>query len=420
MNNSVTSPNDTKIVNLALPKTPLVTIVIPTYNHGQFIGEAIESIFAQDYKNYEIVIIDDGSLDNTEEVVSNYEGIKYLKQKNQGLSASRNIGLQNSKGEYITFLDADDVLQPNAITTNVQHFTKNKNCAFVSGNHKRIAVDGREIAPPQISYISSNHYEAFLKGNYIGMHGTVMYNKKILLEEGGFNTNLAVCEDYDLYLRLSRKHKIFSHQQIIASYRQHDNNMSSNVSLMLKHALAVLKAQLPHVREKPELVKAYQNGVKGWKEYYTRQFIKEVKKKKNIWKPMKGSERLFLLKLMTLPYLTFKFKFISKKMIKPSLKKYLLVSRLAKYKKNFKPAVGKIKWGDLRRTIPISRLYGYDRGGPIDRYYIENFLAKHSSAISGRVLEIGDNEYTIRYGKENVVKSDVLHLHADNPKATFV
>jgi len=82
--------------------------------------------------------------------------------------------------------------------------------------------------------------------------------------------------------------------------------------------------------------------------------------------------------------------------------------------------VGRVRFGSLRRVTPISRQFGYDRGRPVDRYYIEQFLAKHANAISGNVLEIGDSTYTIRYGENRVTSSDVLHVNDDNPRATIV
>jgi SAM-dependent methyltransferase len=84
------------------------------------------------------------------------------------------------------------------------------------------------------------------------------------------------------------------------------------------------------------------------------------------------------------------------------------------------PKLGRIDFGDFFTTKPFSKEFGYDRGGPVDRYYIENFLLEESPCIKGTVLEIGDNEYTMKFGGEKVIKSDILHVHADNPKATFV
>jgi SAM-dependent methyltransferase len=88
--------------------------------------------------------------------------------------------------------------------------------------------------------------------------------------------------------------------------------------------------------------------------------------------------------------------------------------------KSYIPLPGKASLGDLDRTTPLSKAFGYDRGGPLDRYYIENFLAKNADAIRGRVLEIGDNEYTLRFGGNKVQQSDILHVDERNKSATFV
>jgi SAM-dependent methyltransferase len=92
----------------------------------------------------------------------------------------------------------------------------------------------------------------------------------------------------------------------------------------------------------------------------------------------------------------------------------------AGFYKSYKPDIGKINFGDLKRCKPFSYEFGYDRGGPVDRYYIENFLQKNSPDIKGRVLEIGDNEYTVRFGGSQVMQSDILHVDATNTKATFI
>jgi SAM-dependent methyltransferase len=84
------------------------------------------------------------------------------------------------------------------------------------------------------------------------------------------------------------------------------------------------------------------------------------------------------------------------------------------------PNVGNVNLGDLNRITPFSTQFGYDRGGPVDRYYVENFLAENSSKIKGRVLEIGDNEYTLKYGGNKIEKSDILHIDDSNTKATFI
>lgn len=88
--------------------------------------------------------------------------------------------------------------------------------------------------------------------------------------------------------------------------------------------------------------------------------------------------------------------------------------------KSYIPLPGKVDLGDLDRTTPLSKVFGYDRGGPVDRYYIENFLKENSQHIRGRVLEVGDNEYTLKFGGAKVVQSDILHVDERNKNATFI
>src|SRR5215210_2105808 len=95
--------------------TPLVSVIIPCYNQAHFLGEAIESVLGQSYPNFEIVVVDDGSPDDTAEVAARYPEVRYICQDNQGLSAARNTGLGQSEGEYVVFLDADDRLLPEAL-----------------------------------------------------------------------------------------------------------------------------------------------------------------------------------------------------------------------------------------------------------------------------------------------------------------
>ncbi|MEX0779711.1 MAG: methyltransferase domain-containing protein [Balneolales bacterium] len=104
---------------------------------------------------------------------------------------------------------------------------------------------------------------------------------------------------------------------------------------------------------------------------------------------------------------------------KPIVKSILPGFVLAKISDSY-PLVGRIKWGDFKRLKPFNNHYGKGRGGPIDRYYVDQFLRNNSSKIKGRVLEIGDNKSTLLYGKDKIEKSDILHVHEGNPKATFV
>src|SRR5215204_1328714 len=120
----------------------LVSVVIPCYNQAHFLGEAIESVLAQSYPNFEIIVVDDGSPDNTSEVAASYPRVRLVRQENQGLSAARNSGLARSEGEYVVFLDADDRLLPGALQAGLECFEAHPKCAFVYGRCSRIRRDG--------------------------------------------------------------------------------------------------------------------------------------------------------------------------------------------------------------------------------------------------------------------------------------
>src|ERR671911_2120937 len=111
----------------------LVSVVIPCYNQAHFLGEAIESVLAQSYPRFEIIVVDDGSTDDTSKVAARYPGVRYVYQNNQGVSAARNSGLARSEGEYVVFLDADDRLLPEALETGLKCLEARPECAFVSG-----------------------------------------------------------------------------------------------------------------------------------------------------------------------------------------------------------------------------------------------------------------------------------------------
>lgn len=245
---------------------PLVSVIIPSYNHARFLPDAIESIQKQTYPNTEIIVVDDGSTDNTKEVLSHYPHLKYVYQNNQGLSAARNTGVRNSSADYVIFADADDLLYHHAIAYNMELLQAHSNAAFVSGGYDLLDLDvnrmkriGREV--------TSDHYRHFLQGNYVGMHGTVLYRRWVF-DEFQFDTRLKACEDYDLYLNVSRKYPVIHHPEALACYRMHASNMSGNATLMLSSALTVLtrqETQVASVAEKDAL----QEGIKGWVDYYS-------------------------------------------------------------------------------------------------------------------------------------------------------
>ncbi len=252
-----------------------VSVIIPCYKQAHYLAEAIGSVLTQTYFNYEIIVIDDGSPDDTAAVAAQYP-VRYIYQENQGLSGARNTGIDNSRGQYLVFLDADDRLTPNALQVGIDCFHLHPKCAFVSGHHRYIKGDGSLLNEYPPEPIDQNYYLALLKRNYIGMHATVMYQRHIFDIVGGFDTSLLSCEDYDLYLRIARQFSICRHHQITAEYRWHDANMTSNASRMLATASTVLQSQQPYISNNPTYLRAYRSGLKFCRYYFAYHLLTRI------------------------------------------------------------------------------------------------------------------------------------------------
>jgi glycosyltransferase involved in cell wall biosynthesis len=252
----------------------LVSVIIPCYNQGHYLPMAIESVLKQTYPVLEIIVVDDGSTDNTKECAQSYEEVVYVYQNNQGLSASRNTGVRHSNGKYVLFLDADDWLYPDAIRINLDHLLANDTSAFVSGAHDKIFEANNFVEEKKREIISN--YNNLLQGNYIAMVAAVLFQRWVF-DEFLFDVRLKSCEDYDLYLKISRKYPIVHHTEKIAVYRIHASNMSSNIPLMLSCALTVLKRQKKMLKTEEEKI-AYLKGRNNWKKYFCTEMYQKLRK----------------------------------------------------------------------------------------------------------------------------------------------
>ncbi len=251
----------------------LVSVIIPCFNHAQYLPAAIESVHKQTHKNIEIIVIDDGSTDDTKSVCLPWPKVKYVYQPNQGLSASRNKGIQHSVGEFLVFLDADDILYPSAITTNLQLINQDQELAFVSGSHDKRYLDSN-IIEDKTRVITGDYYCNLLEGNYIAMIAAVMF-RRFAFDAIRYGTSLKACEDYDVYLKIARKHKVYHHNDKIACYHIYQSNMSANIPLMLKSALTVLKRQRKHLNSEKE-ISSYRKGLSVWQNYFSREVVKKA------------------------------------------------------------------------------------------------------------------------------------------------
>lgn len=210
----------------------LVSVIIPTYNQPGFLVQAIESVLKQTYKNYEIIVIDDGSTDNTKEILDSYiknRKIKYVYQNNKRQAAARNTGILNSKGEFIAFLDHDDLWLPKKLELQVPLF-KDKEVALVYTNSEDINSKGKTIKKRNLKYCGGYIFKDLLKRHFI-TNSSVIIRKECLRKTGLFREDLYGADDIHLWLRISHNFKIEHVPRVLIRYRFHENNMINQTEL---------------------------------------------------------------------------------------------------------------------------------------------------------------------------------------------
>jgi GT2 family glycosyltransferase len=405
-------------------EVPDVALIVTSYNHAHFLAEALDSALRQTRPFAEIIVVDDGSTDDTAAVVARYPQVRYFRQENRGLAAARNSGLNQSGSELVVFLDADDLLHPTAVEAGLRCFEAHPGARFVYGSFRYIQLTGEASSVVLAKDCGQDAYLALLRDNFIAMHATVMYRRAALLAVRGFNEQLHACEDYDLYFRVARGGKVARHGAVVADYRRHGNNMSRNARLMLATSLGVLRSQWPHVRGDRERQRAYRKGVRNWQTLYGTKWAGEIAHRLRSGAP-KAAVAAEICGLVTrAPYALVAnqgrvYRGLARKALR-KLPPRLGARLLARLDPLYAPPPGRVSMGNMRRVHPISRDFGFDRGTPVDRYYMERFLALHASDVRGRVLEIGDDSYTRRFGAGRVQVSDVLNVHPAGGSTTIV
>jgi glycosyltransferase involved in cell wall biosynthesis len=205
-----------------------VSICIPTYNRREYLKDTLDSIFAQTYKDYEVVIVDDGSTDGTEQMIKqSCHPVRYYKQQNKGEPAARNKLIEIAGGKYITFIDSDDILFPYAVEELVKLVNSNDSDVVAYGSYVGIDEKGSEVGRKPHKPLPSGKIAADLF-EYIHVHSCgTLCSRKMLEEAGGFDQSLPVCSPYALWLKLSLKYDFIPAARPIFKRRRHHGNLSA-------------------------------------------------------------------------------------------------------------------------------------------------------------------------------------------------
>jgi glycosyltransferase involved in cell wall biosynthesis len=218
-------------MNHEILNEPLVSIITATYNRAKYLPLTMESVLSQSFKNFEHHIVDDGSTDNTYEVIKDYlkdSRIHYhAYQMNRGQSVARNLGLKHSIGEFICFIDSDNLWMPNKLKSQLKVFEGRQDVDIVYGDGLCIDEFGEILPNPNMKRYSGEITEKLLMDNFVSFN-TAMIRRECFTKLGGMDEKLRRADDYELWLRLSTEYKFYYYPGQIAKYRILPNSISAN------------------------------------------------------------------------------------------------------------------------------------------------------------------------------------------------
>ena len=226
--------------------SPAVSVIIPTYRHAHTVLETLDSVFAQTFINHEIIVVNDGSPDDTAERLRplvEAGRIRYIEQANAGQANARNRGLAEARGEFIAFLDDDDLWPPDKLEWQVAWLQEDQNAGVIGGGHMDIAASGVSVSEPPL-IAGDLSFERMLEGNPFVSPGQTLIRKTLLRAIGGYDPGIWGVDDYDLWLRLSRQAKIVIMPRVALCYRRHAGNASRDVEKMYWNLLKTVRFHL--------------------------------------------------------------------------------------------------------------------------------------------------------------------------------
>jgi glycosyltransferase involved in cell wall biosynthesis len=225
---------------------PLISIIVPSYNSAHFVRQALDSAFAQTYRPIEVIVVDDGSTDDTADVLRPYmDRIIYVRQDNRGLAGARNSGLRAASGELIALLDADDVWLEEHLESGYQALASVPDAALV---HSEVyywdAATGERTRRdvPRHSYQGDCYLQLFARNTIIP--STLLFRRACYDLHGGFDESFRRCEDWDFALRMARHYRFAYNDDPRVLYRVHSASLSSNAVKMRESDLVVLRKAL--------------------------------------------------------------------------------------------------------------------------------------------------------------------------------
>jgi glycosyltransferase involved in cell wall biosynthesis/SAM-dependent methyltransferase len=403
---------------------PLVSVITIFHDEERFLAEAVESVLAQSWPHWELLLCDDGSTDGSASIARQYalrhpDRIRYLSHPdnaNRGMSATRNLGLSAATGELVSFLDGDDVWVPEKLTRQVALLQEHPTAAAVYG---RLHVwhgwtrDPADLArdyiqplgvPPDTLVQPPDLLMRFLEDDVHTPSG-LLFRKSVLDAVGGYEESFrGMHEDGIVLAKICLEWPVYASGEVWYKYRQHPDSCCTR-EIAAGRDRAALRAYLGWIRQYVE------ERSSGGTEV-SRLVMALIEKAE-----APDDARVATRTRRALRSGLRRARETAEHVLPAGVRRWV---GLLTHGAHHRPPSGWVHMGNLRRTSPISQYFGFDRGLPVDRYYIERFLRDHAGDIRGRVLEIGDATYTRQFGGDQVRHADVLHARPGNPEATLI
>ncbi len=221
----------------------IVSVIIPAYNAARYLAQAVDSVLAQTHQELDLIVIDDGSTDETQQVLSRYaSSLRYFYQPNQGVAVARNRGIAECHGDYVAFLDADDTWRPQKLQRQLD--------ALLHGRGPEVCYCARELVDEQLQTLTVTQTARrasaledllLMGGNFVGGPSAVMVRRDLLQRVGGFDRDMSQCADWDMWIRLAMLSEFIYVDEPLTTYRQHDANMSRDIVLLEVDSIRVLE-----------------------------------------------------------------------------------------------------------------------------------------------------------------------------------
>lgn len=399
---------------------PIVSVIIIFKNEERFLGEAIESVLAQTYTDWELLLVDDASTDKGTDIAKGYQEklpgkVRYLTHpnfENRGMSASRNLAISSAKGDLISFIDGDDYWFPEKLAHQVSNLQEHPEIAMVCSAAQLWYSWTNKLEDQQKDFVQEypietnkvveapQMFQLFLANEFFSICD-VLVRKEVVDAVGGYDDAFRdMYEDQVFHTKICLRYPIFISTEAWYRYRRHPESCTHQSLRSEDHAikrtrfLEWLQGYLKETgSDTPELKSNLSDALWGYRHPVLAKLISQPNKKGLKDLVNRVTQTLLPAKAYTWFYNQCRFKHW--------------------------PPIGWVKFGSFRRSTPINRS-PWHRGTPIDAYYVERFLDQNKSHMHGEVLENSQSTYTWKYGEDRVTKSEVLEFLPGNPAASIV